>query len=479
MSGRVDDERVPWWRRVPLRTRMAVLAALAMAVAVAGAAVVAYAAVRQALHVELDRSLERQSAQVARDVRARGWTTRTGTCAWMTTPCAQIVRGDGTTEPDEANLPVTPRVVRVANGLSRPYFSDAAARGLPVRVYTAAIESDGSHRALQVGARTDNMSRTLERVRLALLATVAAGVAGAGLLGYLVAGGALRPVSRLTSAAERIAATGDPGLRITPGGSDELGRLAASFNAMLAALEESVTAQRRLVADASHELRTPLTSLRADIELLDALPPPRRERVRERLRAQLAGLGDLVGDLIELARGDEPAGEREDVRLDHLVEHCATQARTRWPETEFTVDARPALVAGDPRRLARALANLLDNAAKFGGGRPVEVTVRPADGIRPPGTAVKDRAERPGGAPQVEGEQGTGGEVAVRDHGPGIDPADLPHVFDRFYRASTARGLPGSGLGLAIVAQVAREHGARVAAEPAPGGGTLIRFTFG
>ncbi|WP_225992052.1 sensor histidine kinase [Actinomadura montaniterrae] len=439
---------------MPLRTRMAVLAALAVAVAVAGAAVVGYLAVRQALHVELDRSLQRQAAQVARDVQARGWTTRTGTCAWLTAPCAQIVRGDGTTEPDEANLPVTPRVVRVANGRSRPFFADATAGGLPVRVYAAPLGPDGSRRALQVGTRADNTDRTLDRVRLALLATVVGGVVVAALLGHLVARGALRPVSRLTRAAERIAATGDPGLRMSAAGSDELARLAASFNAMLAALEESVTAQRRLVADASHELRTPLTSLRADIELLDELPPPRRDRVRRRLRAQLAGLGDLVGDLIELARGDEPAGEVEDVRLDLLARHCAEQARTRWPDVGFTVDAEPAVVAGNPRRLSRALANLLDNAAKFSGGRPVEVRVRPGPGAE-------------------------GGEVAVRDRGPGIDPADLPHVFDRFYRSAAARGLPGSGLGLAIVAQVAREHGARAAAEPAPGGGTVVRLVFG
>ncbi|MDL4814339.1 HAMP domain-containing sensor histidine kinase [Actinomadura opuntiae] len=458
-GGGVTGGGAPWWRRVPLRARMAALAALAVAVAVAGAVAVAYVVVRQALHVELDRSLQRQAAQVAREVRSRGFTTRTGTCAWLTTPCAQIVRGDGTVEPDGAGLPVTPRVERVANGRSRPFFLDAAASGLPVRVYTMPLGPDGSHRALQVGARSDNLGRTLDRVRLALLATLVAGAALAALLGYLVASGALRPVSRLTRAAERIAATGDPGLRMSAAGSDELARLAASFNAMLAALEESVTAQRRLVADASHELRTPLTSLRADIDLLDELPPPRRDRVRRRLRAQLAGLGDLVGDLIELARGDEPAGETEDVRLDRLAEHCAAQARTRWPDVEFALATEPVVVAGEPRRLARALANLLDNAAKFGGGRPVEVRVSPHDG--PAGRA-----------------EAGGGEVVVRDHGPGIDPADLPHVFDRFYRATAARGLPGSGLGLAIVAQVAREHGARVSAEPAPGGGTLIRLAF-
>ncbi|MBO2452873.1 HAMP domain-containing histidine kinase [Actinomadura barringtoniae] len=449
-------EPLPVWGRLPIRARLAVLAAAAVAVAVAGAALVAYAVVDRTLHNELDRSLQRQSAQLKREIQTRDW-AQTGTCEWRLSPCAQIVQPDGTAD-QKAGLPITPRMVAVAGGRAEAFFTESTALGLPIRIYTMPIRlPDGSNAALEVGVRSDGVDRSLRQAGLALLLTAIVGVGVAALLGYLVARGAMRPVARLTRASERIAATRDPGVRMNVTGRDELARLATSFNAMLGALDESITAQRRLVADASHELRTPLTALRSDIELLDRLPPERRERVMARLRGQLAGLGDLVGDLIELARGDEPADPVEDVRLDRLVEHCVEQARTRWPAVTFTIDVaggpadrhEPAVVPGMPRRLTRAVANLLDNAAKFGGtSGPVEVGLAPT----PP----------------------DGWRLSVRDHGPGIDPADLPYVFDRFYRSTGARGLPGSGLGLAIVAQVAREHHAEVRAVRPDGGGTLI-----
>jgi len=447
-------EPLPVWGRLPIRARLAVLAAAAVAVAVAGAALVAYAVVGKTLHNELDRSLQRQSAQFQREIQTRDW-VQTGTCEWRLSPCAQIVRANGTAD-EKTGLPITARMVDVAAGRAPAFFTEATALGLPIRIYTEPIRlPGGSNAALEVGVRSDGVDRSLRQAGLALLLTAIAGVGVAALLGYLVARGAMRPVARLTRASERIAATRDPGVRMNVSGRDELARLATSFNAMLGALDESITAQRRLVADASHELRTPLTALRSDIELLDRLPPERRERVMARLRGQLAGLGDLVGDLIELARGDEPADPTEDVRLDRLVEHCVEQARTRWPAVTFTLDLEPAVVPGMPRRLTRAVANLLDNAAKFGGAEaPVEVrltTDAPAE-------------------PEARG----GVRLSVRDHGPGIDPADLPYVFDRFYRSTGARGLPGSGLGLAIVAQVAREHRAEVRAERPDGGGTLI-----
>ncbi|MFI6514369.1 sensor histidine kinase [Spirillospora sp. NPDC050679] len=437
----------PVWGRLPLRARLAVLTAAAVAVAIAGATAVAYLVLDKAAHGELDRSLQRQAAQLDREVRARSW-ARTGSCEWITSSCAQIVHRDGRAEPADAGLPVTRQMVRVAEGLSPPFFTDTVSGRVPVRVYTKPLDAG---RALEIGVRADGVARNLRAARAALLVTALAGVGVAALLGYLVARGALRPVARLTRAAERITATGDPGHRIEVTGGDELARLATSFNAALAALEESVAAQRRLVADASHELRTPLTALRSDIELLDRLPPERRDRVKARLRGQLAGLTGLVGDLIELARGDEPGDPPEHLRLDGLVEHCAAEARARWPEVAFRADLEPVVIAGTPRRLTRAVTNLLDNAAKFGGANgPVEITLR-----------------------------ASGGPVlTVRDHGPGIAPADLPHVFDRFYRATAARALPGSGLGLAIVAQVAADHAAELTAEAAPGGGTLIRLRF-
>jgi two-component system sensor histidine kinase MprB len=206
------------------------------------------------------------------------------------------------------------------------------------------------------------------------------------------------------------------------------------------------------VADASHELRTPLTSIRANVELLeraDRLPPDERRAVLASVRGQLEDLTILVGDLVDLARpGDRAVEPPEELRLDELVREAVERARRHAPETEFAFSAEPSMVTGSRGRLARAVGNLLDNAVKWSPpGQPVEVVV-------------------------------DGGEVTVRDHGPGIADDDLPHVFDRFYRAPAARGLPGSGLGLAIVKQVAESHGGSVVAEPAPGGGARLRLAL-
>jgi two-component system sensor histidine kinase MprB len=216
---------------------------------------------------------------------------------------------------------------------------------------------------------------------------------------------------------------------------------------MLEALQTSEHAQRQLVADASHELRTPLTSLRTNIEVLaqvDALPPADRERLLADVLAQLDELTVLVTDLVDLARGDEHASVTEDVRLDLLVGEAVERARRHALGRRFETHLDPCLVRGVPSRLDRAVSNLLDNAAKWSpiGGR---IVVRVA-----------------------------GGEVRVRDYGPGISESDLPFVFDRFYRAPAARGLPGSGLGLAIVRQVVESHGGSMRAEQPDGDGALF-----
>ncbi|MGZ6709428.1 MAG: HAMP domain-containing sensor histidine kinase, partial [Solirubrobacteraceae bacterium] len=240
--------------------------------------------------------------------------------------------------------------------------------------------------------------------------------------------------------------------RIEPVADDEPGRLAGAFNAMLGALESSRDAQRQLVADASHELRTPLTSIRANVELLERardMPPPDRAAILASVRGQLEDLTILVGDLVDLARPGGRAHEPpQELRLDSLVQDAVERARRHAPATEFAVTTEPCTVSGSRARLARAVGNLLENAVKWGPpGAPVEVTA-------------------------------SAGEVTVRDHGPGIADDDLPHVFDRFYRAPAARGLPGSGLGLAIVKHVADAHGGTVVAEGAPGDGTRLRLTL-
>jgi two-component system sensor histidine kinase MprB len=223
-------------------------------------------------------------------------------------------------------------------------------------------------------------------------------------------------------------------------------------------LEASRQAQHQLVADASHELRTPLTSLRTNIEVLarsDGMPVPEREALLVDLVAQLEDLSVLVADLVDLAREEERAGrgslaggEAESVRLDAVVDRAVERARRRAPTLTFQTQLDPVIVQGVPERLDRAVTNLLDNAVKWSGpGQVVEVTVASAG-------------------------------VTVRDHGPGIDRADLPFVFDRFYRAPAARAVPGSGLGLAIVRQVAEAHGGTVRADVAEGGGAVLRVSF-
>jgi two-component system sensor histidine kinase MprB len=256
-------------------------------------------------------------------------------------------------------------------------------------------------------------------------------------------------VRRLTEATEHVTSTSDLSRRIDADGNDELARLASSFNAMLQALDDSLRAQRQLVADASHELRTPLTSLRTNIEVLskgNGLSDDQRRALLADVIGEIDQLTALVSDLVELARGTEPPAHVEEVRLDDVVEQAVLRAQKRAPSLRFVSAMEPTLVRGVPERLDRAVSNLLDNAAKWSPSEgEVEVTVK-------------------------------SGELLVRDHGPGIDEADLPHVFDRFYRAPSARGKPGSGLGLAIVRQVAESHGGTVTAEAADGGGALFRL---
>jgi two-component system sensor histidine kinase MprB len=204
---------------------------------------------------------------------------------------------------------------------------------------------------------------------------------------------------------------------------------------------------RRFVADASHELRTPLTSLRTNIEVLAserALPAGERARLLTDVVDQLSEMTTLISELIDLARGEQQTEEPEEVRLDLVASEAVERARRNRPAVTFSTNLEESTVQGVPSTIERAVANLLDNAAKWSPpGADVEVAVRD-------------------------------GEVTVRDHGPGIDEEDLPHVFDRFYRSRSARGRPGSGLGLAIVRQVAMAHGGEVVAEPADGGGTLM-----
>jgi two-component system sensor histidine kinase MprB len=361
---------------------------------------------------------------------------------------AQVVDDDGSLIPPKGphtNLPGIEAAAEVAAGEREPFFSDVQIGDSHLRVYTAQTEAG---RAIQVARALDDDDDTLQQLAVILLLASLTGMALAGCLGYFVSRAAVAPVERLRQAAEQVATTRDLSRRIETAGNDEIAALAGSFNLMLNALESSLNAQRQLVADASHELRTPMASLRTNIEVLahaDLIAEEERQALLADVVSQLEELTELVGDLVDLARDAEHEQEPAVVvRLDLVVSDAIDRARSRASTVGFVLEADPTRVWAVESRVERAVSNLLDNAVKWS----------------PPGAMIEVRV---GDA-----------EVAVRDHGPGIDDDDLPHVFDRFYRSATARGLPGSGLGLAIVRQVAETSGGSVLAENAASGGARL-----
>jgi two-component system, OmpR family, sensor histidine kinase MprB len=457
---------------VSLRRRLMLACAAAVALAVVLAAGLTYWFVRDTLRDQIDASLsgaQRFEERVAHGQRAIMIERRSKALAAGQpppvaaeklqsispldgpVPFAQLSREDGTVvvPPGERPVDLVDRedVDAVARGEREPFFADVERGGVHLRVYTTAT---GAGDVLQVARPLDEVDGTLATLRVGLGVIVLLGIAAALGLARLATRAAVRPVSDLTDAAEHVTRTRDLTRRIEREGDDELSRLAGAFNTMLEALDESQRAQRRLVADASHELRTPLTSLRTNLEVLgrDGLGASDHARLRADVIAQLEELTLLVADLVDLAREEEPVAEREALRLDELVSAAVERAERHAPGVRFAADLEPCVVDGVRSRLDRAVANLLDNAAKYGGpGGTVEVTLRD-------------------------------GELTVRDHGPGIADEDLPFVFDRFYRAPAARGRPGSGLGLAIVRQAAEAHGGSVHADRAPDGGAVLRLAL-
>jgi two-component system, OmpR family, sensor histidine kinase MprB len=456
---------------VSFRRRLTLVSAVAVAAAVLAASLIVFFVVRDQLHDEIDSSLvelARGASVTALPVPPprRGGTVRPAkrprpgvALALPHTPLGvpagygQLVGADGRVfrAPGEAvSLPVSDAVLEVASGDRGAFFEDAEVAGTHLRILTTQVEPG---RAVQVARSLEDVDATLRHLMLVLGLVSLGGIGLAALLGRAVSQAAVAPVARLTEAAEHVARTRDLGRRIEGGPrADELGRLAASFNAMLTELERAISAQRQLVVDASHELRTPLTSLRTNIEVLsrpNGLPQRDRQRLLCDVTGQLEELGVLVGNLVDLARDEESRHVEEELRLDLLVAGTVERWRRNARDRSFLTRLEPCTIRGSRDRLESAVGNLLDNAAKWS----------------PPGGEIEVSLSRDG-------------ELTVRDHGPGIDAVDAPHVFDRFYRATSARGMPGSGLGLAIVRQVAERHGGSIAAEPAPGGGALLRLTL-
>jgi two-component system sensor histidine kinase MprB len=440
------------------------VAAAAVGVAIVLVAIVSYMEVKGQLRGQVDDSLRAQAALVAEGNFHALDVPSLPANAGGPAPYAEVVAPSGAlgAAPGETGLPATATAREVAQGRSGAHLSDVWVGGHHLREITTPVpgtiivNGQPSTLAVELARPLAGVDGVLSNLRLLLLLLCAAGIALAAMLGRLAARRVLSPLAEVAQAAEHIGETEDLTTRIQVRADDEVGQLATRFNAMLDRLEssrteldESVRAQRQLVADASHELRTPVTSLRTNVEVLlegGALSDEDRERLLSDVVEQSEELSALVGDLIELARGDQPIDSPDDIRLDGIVEEAVDRARRNAPGVTFETELEPVVVDGVPDRLLRAVNNLLDNATKH----------------TYPGTTVEVRVDGMG--------------VRVRDHGNGVDPADLPHVFDRFYRGVNSRGRQGSGLGLAIVRQVAEQHGGSVTATNAPDGGAVFEI---
>jgi two-component system sensor histidine kinase MprB len=456
---RTDDDhlhgRYKRLDRFSLRARIGILAAGVAAGVVVLVSTAVFLIVRQSIFETLDDNLLQRATAAAQSQLADPEQLATTSPEVLGAGDIRIALfyASGLAQSAEARAsspPLSQTELEVAQGV-RPYSVRTAGD------YEVVAVAAGPGRALVMAQKLEPTQQVLAKLAIALPVIGGVGIVLAAALGVAVARAGLRPVQRLTTAAERVASTGD--LRpIRVSGSDELARLTISFNEMLGALASSQEQQRRLVADAGHELRTPLTSLRTNLELLAAAAKPgapdlpeedRREMVDD-VRGQVEELTQLVGDLVELARDDPQMVMIEPVELTDVVDRALERARRRaTTDVSFDVHLTPWTLIGDSTALERAVLNLLDNGVKWSSpGGTVRVAMVPVDEW----TVV----------------------LEVADSGPGIADEDLPRVFDRFYRADTSRTMPGSGLGLAIVRQVAVRHGGAVWASRAPEGGALL-----
>jgi two-component system sensor histidine kinase MprB len=443
------------FRALPIRARLSLLVSAAVAFAVAAVSLTGWCIGRGKLYGEIDDNLRYGNVHLTipqvqstlnRCAQAPDGTRPPGP---RNQPYLQLVKADGDYclfEGSAGAVKVTAADVQVAEAPddSLRFRDGRDTEGNAVRTLTVPL-ADGV--ALLIALPLGDTEGTLDELALLLLLVSGIGVVGAGAAGLVVTRAGLRPVDELTEAVEEVARTEDLGVRIpvADDSDDEVARLSRSFNSMTASLASSRDLQQQLIADAGHELRTPLTSLRTNIELLGRseetgrpLPAADRKALLASVKAQMTELASLIGDLQELSRPDTGAhtGRAQVLAFHDTVEHALRRARLRARGLTITADLGPWYVRAEPSALERAVVNVLDNAVKFSpeGGR-VEVRL-------------------------------TDGTLTVRDHGPGIPPDELPHVFDRFWRSPTARALPGSGLGLSIVARTVQQAGGTVRLTP-------------
>jgi two-component system, OmpR family, sensor histidine kinase MprB len=443
-----------------LRNRIAAAGSLVVFVALVLASLIVFAAARRNLHDRLDSSLIATASSAAKIIQPPGQEgsdqSRTSGVLDIDGSLVQVLPSPLHTGKAPLGA-ISDEDAAVIEGKAPAYFSTITYQDQPYRLYTSLYQGQAGI-LIRVAKTTSATTAVLRTLLLLLAALTLAGtlIAAAGM--RLLAGRVLSPVARLTRTIEHVTDTGDLATRVEAAGRDEIGRLARAFTAMMSALDSSIQAQQRLVADASHELRTPLTSLTTNLELLaepEGLTDPQAPVLLGAAREQSQQLRNLINDIVDLGRYGQTQPHTEDIRVDLLAREIIDRATRNTQAVRIALsvpdDGAGCLIHADPDAIARALGNLIDNAAKW---------------------------SPPGGTIEVDIDTSPAGVLcAVTDHGPGIPAADLPFIFDRFYRSTTARSRPGSGLGLSIVRQIADTHGGTITARTDPDG-TVLRLTL-
>ena len=450
-----------------LRLRLTLFFTLVLAASLLALSALLYVMLERALDLDTDHAIASKAEDVARTSRIRGEfpvrprRIRLPHIDAFAAPeiYIQLLDPQGHVLDRSANLgehqlPLTDDALAHGRG-GEPWYDSIPLGGQKLRLYTAPLLIDDDVTGfIQVARSTADNEQTLAHMQRLLLICDGLVVVTAAVIGWFLARTSLRPIERLSQAAHDIGVSGELDRRLAPAPrQDEVGRLVTTFNEMLDRLEAVFTAQRRFIADASHELRTPLTTIRGNVELLRRtrdLPPDEVEEALADIAGETQRMSRLVTELLQLARADAgQAFEREPVRLDEILRSVHRQAQLHKPEVQVELAiATNAEVLGSADALQELFLILVDNGLKY---------------------------TRPGGLVTLALERdGAGYAARVSDTGVGIDPEDLPHIFERFYRATKVRREGGTGLGLSIARWIAERHGGRITVDSVPGRGSTF-----